>query len=98
MTRAPSADLSILLMTGCRSCRGRSCSPAVPLVDTLAGSKADESLDRYPRSRHLLGLFQRQPDSLVGVQHKWLHAEHDFFVELAHAPVDHLLDDVRRLA
>ena len=53
------------------------------VVDTLAGSKADESLDHDRRARGFFSLFQRHLDPLVGVQYKRLQAEHDFLVELA---------------
>src|SRR5690606_4314807 len=68
------------------------------LFYTLAEGEADEAGELYGGAELLAGRLDRLLDGLVRVEHERLLQEGDLLVELAQPALDHLFDDVLRLA
>src|SRR3954471_8160146 len=66
----------------------------VGLLDALAHLEADKAFHRDGSADVLGGLFDHLADLGLAIDHEGLLQQHRLFVEFAHAPFHHLLDDI----
>ncbi len=80
------------------SCGNFRCKVALFLLDALTQSEPNKCGDLGRCTNRLLCILESSLDGEIGVDNESLREKHDFLVEFTHAAIDHLLDDIFRLA